>query len=155
MKSTYKTSKTIGLGFLFIGAIGWGLAIYSSPVGFKTDTVVLILAAILIYIFFDLMWGTHVDIQNNVVTRTDNFIMKKRIAISNIDFIRYQPTYGVGKEARSLYLFSRNQESAVFTMTSLWFGEKNLGRFVNELVKINPQISFDSEAQALIEKYQY
>jgi hypothetical protein len=152
MKSKYTTSKNIGLIVFLIGAIGLGIAIFSSPQGFQIDTVVIIITAILAYGFFDLIWGTFVSIENNYVVRTDNFFMKKKIAISEIDTVRYQPTYGVGKEASSLYVFRKNKDSAVFTMTNLWFGEKKLSHFVKELRKLNPSIRFDDEALALMKK---
>jgi|SRR6516225_3051123 hypothetical protein len=152
MKSKYTTSKLIGLVVLLIGAVGWGIATYSSPAGFQMDTVVVILAAILVYGFVDVMWGTYVSIEETYVIRTDNFFMKKRVAIADIDTVRYQPTYGAGKEASSLYVFKKNQESAVFTMTNMWFGEKKLIGFLKELRRINPRIRFDDEAQVLINK---
>jgi hypothetical protein len=153
MKIKYTISKTIGLIILFVGAVGWGIAIYSSPTGFQIDTVVIILTAILVYMFFDIMFGTYVSIEDNEVIRTDNFIMKKKISILDIDTVRYQPTYGVGKEASSLYVFRKNQDTAVFTMTNLWFGEKKLGQFAKNLKKVNPGIKFDNEAEVLIGKY--
>lgn len=150
MKTTYTTSKALGLVVLFIGAIGWGIAVYSSPAGFQIDAVVLTLAAILIYIFLDVMWGTSVSVEDTFVIRTDNFFMKKRLAITDIDQVRYQPTYGVGQEASSLYIFKKGHGGAVFTMTNLWFGEKQLGQFARDLRASNPQIQFDDEARALM-----
>jgi hypothetical protein len=154
MKSTYTTSKTIGFILLLIGAVGLGISLYSSPSCFQIDTVVLIIAAVLSYMFFDVMWGTCVSIEDKFVIRTDNFFMKKRIAISDIDTVRYQPTYGVGKEASSVYIFRKDEDTAVFTMTNLWFGEKKLSQFARELRKMNPSITFDDEAQALVKKYE-
>lgn len=154
MKSTYTTSKTTGLIVLLIGTVGWGIAIYSSSSGFQIDTVVVILAAILIYIFVDLMWGTYMTIEDNIVIRTDNFVLKKKVPISDIDSVKYQPTYGVGKEASSLYIFKANESAATFTMTNLWYGEEKVGHFAKELQKINSAIKFDDETQALIKKCQ-
>jgi hypothetical protein len=154
MKSTYTTSKAIALSIVLIGAVGWTIAIYSSPSGFQIDSTVIILAVILLYMVFDLMWGTYVSINDNIVIRTDNFFMKNKVLIQDIDIVRYQPTYGVGKEASSLYIFKKNQSTAVFTMTNLWFGEKRLSQFAKDLRRTNSGIKFDDETQALMEKYQ-
>lgn len=153
MKKKYTTSKTIGLVVLLIGAVGFEISIFASPQGFQIDKVVIILMAILAYGFFDVLWGTYVSIENDYAVCTDNFLMKKKIAILDIDIIRYQPTYGTGKEASSLYVFKKNNDRAVFTMTNLWFGEKKLSQFAKDLRRVNGVIRFDDEAEVLMKKF--
>src|ERR1700730_868599 len=152
MKSTYTTSKVTGLVVFLIGAAGWAIAVFSSPSGLQIDSVVIILGVALLYIFLELMWGTHVSVDDHFVVRTDNFFIKNKIAISDIDSVRYQASYGVGKEASSLYIFKKNQNSAVFTMTNLWFSETTLALFANHPRKKNPGINFDEEAKNLMQK---
>ena len=96
------------------------------------------------------MGHIYIYLENGIVCRTDNFFIKKRISVADIDIFRYQPTYGIGKEASSLYIFSKGQETATLTMTKIWFGEKKLSQFVKDLKKTNPQIKFDDEALSLI-----
>lgn len=146
----YTTSKIVGIGLLLVGLFSWTVAVFSSPSGFKIDSVVLILVAILAYGFFDLLWGTYVTLDEKVLSRVDNFIFRKNILISNVEAIRYQPTYGVVKEASSLYVFEKGHGTATFTMTSLWFTEKALRDFLQNLKKLNPAVILDDEAQKLM-----
>jgi|SRR3989344_70225 len=148
----YSTSKIVALVLTAVGAFGWGIAIFASPSGFKFDSFTLFLGGLLVLILIDFLYGSYVTIKDGVVTHVESFLFKKTIPIQDIGAVRYQPTYGMGKEVSSLYIFKDSQNSAVFTMTSIWYGEKVLKDFVNDLRHANPRINFDDEAQALIQR---
>ena len=152
MKTKYTTSKTVGLFFLLIGIFGWSIALWNSPSGFQIDSVVLILTAITIFGFFDLLWGISVSLSEEKLSRVDSFVFRKEIPLNDIQIIRYQPTYGIGKEASSLYIFRKEHAVASITMTSVWFTERVLRDFLRDIKKLNPAISLDEEARALMER---
>ena len=152
MKTKYTTSNTVGLFFLLIGTFGWVISVWNSPSGFQIDSVVLILIASTIFIFFDLLWGINVSLSKEKLSRIDSFVFRKEIPLDDIQIIRYQPTYGIGKEASSLYIFRKEHTVASITMTSLWFTERVLRDFLRDIKKLNPAISLDEEARQLMEK---
>lgn len=152
MKTKYTTSKTVGAFFLVVGISGLLIAVWDSPSGFRVDSIVLILIAVAVFIFFDLLWGISVSLSESTLSRVDSFIFRKEIPLNEIEVIRYQPTYGIGKEVSSLYVFRRDQNTAVITMTSVWFTERALRDFLRDIKKLNPAINLDEEAQALMQK---
>jgi hypothetical protein len=152
MKSTYTTSKAVAGFLLLIAVSGWTIALWDSPFGFQINSITLILSAIIIFLFFDLLWGIKVTLDDKVLSRIDNFVFRKNILLNDIEIIRYQPTYGVGKEVSSLYVFRKEQNLAAITMTSIWFTEKVLRDFLLNIKKLNPSISLDEEARELMER---
>ena len=147
----YSTSKIVALALTAVGGFGWSIAIFDSPSGFKFDSFTLFLGGLLVLILVDFLFGSYVVIKNGVVTHIESFLFKKTIPIQEVLAVRYQPTYGIGKEVSSLYVFN-NQNSAAFTMTSIWYGEKVLRDFANDLRQANPRINFDDEAQVLMQR---
>lgn len=152
MKTKYTTSKTVGLFLLLIGVFGLTIAVWDSPSGFQIDSIVLILIAVGIFGFFDLLWGINVSLTEETLSRVDNFVFQKNIPLNDIEIIRYQPTYGVGKEVSSLYIFRKEHKVASITMTSLWFTERVLRDFLRNIKKLNPTITLDEEARELMER---
>src|SRR5262245_30821007 len=142
----YKTSTLPGMLAMSLLALAFGIAIFGSPRGFAVDGVTVLLALILIYGLFDVLFGTYVILDDNGIVRVDNFVMKHGVAVADIDVIRYQPTYLVGKELSSIYIFKRNQDVAALTLTSLWFTESVLREIVERLRRANPEIHLDDEA---------
>src|SRR5262245_6161598 len=106
----YKTSKLPGALVLSLLAIAFGVAIFGNPRGFALNGVTVFLVLILVYGFFDLLFGTYVLLDEKNLVRIDNFLVKKSIPIADIDVIRYQPTYLTGRELSSIYIFRRNQD---------------------------------------------
>jgi hypothetical protein len=148
----YRTSKTVALSVFVIAAFGWAFVLVPDLLALKVDFLDLFLMIVLLYGFFDLTWGTYVTLDSEFVARIDSFFIIRRIPIANIEAVRYQPTYGIGKEASSLYVFIKGKPAAAFTMTNVWFGEKQLSQFANDLKKTKPQTMFDDEATDLMRK---
>lgn len=149
----YSTSKRVAIFYTALAAIGFGIAIFSGQQGFQFDSLFIFAILFLPFMFFNMVYGVYVTLSDNIVVRTDNFLFKTKLPVTDIEMIRYQPTYGVGKEASSLYIFRKNQNTAVLTMTNLWFTEKTLNEVLYDIKKLNPSIIFDSEAEALVKKY--
>ena len=113
----------------------------SNPLGFQVNFITIFLIGIIVYLLFDALYGTYITLANGTLSRTDNFFMKKKILISDIDLVRYQPTYGTGKEISSLYIFLKGADKASITMTSIWFTEPVLQQIVRDLKNENPLYS--------------
>lgn len=150
----YTTYKAPAIVLTLFAAFGWGLQVFSSPSGFKLDSFVIILIGLLIFILLDLLYGSYVFFKDGLVTHVESFLFKKAIPVDEIESIRYQPTYGIAKEVSSLYVFKKGQNTAAFTMTSIWYGEKTLSIFARDLKLANPRIEFDDEAKVLLERNQ-
>lgn len=150
----YTTYKAPAIVLTLFAAFGWGLQVFSGPSGFKLDSFVIILIGLLIFILLDLLYGSYVFFKDGFVTHVESFLFKKVIPVDEIESIRYQPTYGIAKEVSSLYVFKKGQNTAVFTMTSIWYGEKTLSIFARDLKLANPRIEFDDEAKILLERNQ-
>lgn len=152
MKTTYTTSKPVGLSFLLIGIFSLLIAVWDSPSGFQVDAILLTLIAVTVFGFFDLLWGINVSLSEKTVSRVDNFVFRKEVPLDDIEIIRYQPTYGIGKEVSSLYILRKGHDVACITMTSLWFTERLLREFLRDIKKRNPAIVLDEEARELMDR---
>lgn len=149
----YSTSRVTGVFFTILAVLQLSIVIFSRPLVDMNPIIVMASASIL-FVCLSMIFGTYVALGTNALTRVDTFFLKQRLLFGEIDSVRYQPTYGVGKEASSLYIFRKNQDTAVITMTGLWFGEKILSQVVQDLKKANPTIILDQEAQELARKYE-
>lgn len=152
IEKKYTTNKWVAIVVVIVGAFGYGIAIFGNPNGFQINFITIFLIGILMYMLFDSLYGTYVTLSNGTLSRIDNFFMKKRILIRDIHHVRYQPTYGVGKEISSLYVFSKGRETPTITMTSIWFTEAVLKQILHDPKTENPAIRFDEEAQSLLAK---
>jgi hypothetical protein len=151
-KKRYKTNKLISLVFIILTGGTLGMFFLNST-DFKIDLVMVGAFIFITFLFVDLMYGTYLSLENNTFSRTDYFLIKKKLKLNEIEIIRYQPTYGSGREFSSLYIFEKSRSKAAFIMTNIWFKEEILSGLVKDLKQINPNIRLDDETKSLIKKY--
>lgn len=154
MKQIYTFNKIPIFAFTAISIFAFLLVATSQPFEYKPDVIFFFgfFIFLILFGFFDFMYGTYVTLEDNSLSRTDYFFLKKRISLGDVVTIRYQPTYGIGKEASSLYIFRKEHAVASITMTSLWFTERVLRDFLRDIKKQHPAISLDEEARELMER---
>ena len=111
MKKFSTSTWTTCFVFLMM-AIGDAIAIFGNPHGFQLNSITIFLTGITVFGFIDMKFGTFVTLDQEAVTKTQTFFFRRRALIRDIDVIRYQPSYGIGKEVSSLFIFTKRENNA-------------------------------------------
>ena len=103
--------------------------------------------------FFVLMYLSlrfdHCLITDKEFSRTSYLFRKHTIPISEISEITFPPTWIPSLEARTLVVWRKGGDK--ITMTDMGYGRPALANVVKTLLRANPNIMLDDNAQALLQ----
>jgi hypothetical protein len=159
MEITYKPqlawSGTITFCCLFIFVLGLP-SLLSNPMymsGVENITVSISSTLILLFLPLYALFGLYVRVTDDEVCRTDYFVWKKCLRISDIDAILYRPTWGVGQTARRLQIINSKGFYQELQLTNTAFRQSDIAALVSLLRKNNPSIQLDEDAEALVKRH--
>lgn len=109
--------------------------------------------AILTGAFFALyaLWGLHISITDSKISRVDFFFWKDTIEIKNIESIVYHPSFVFGGPNKTVSVLDAHGNK-VF-MESMPFGKEKQRALIASLIRLNPSIRLNEDAEALLKRY--
>ncbi len=94
------------------------------------------------------LFGMYIVFDNSKVCRVDFFFLRDCIAIKDIQNIVYQASFVFGGHNKTVSVFDA-KGNKVF-MESMPFGFKLQKSFIENLIRLNPSIRLNEEAQELL-----
>lgn len=124
---------------------------FGSPKSPSTDSWKWIISLGFLLVAINFKFGIYVYIQEGYIYRVQEFFVRRKLKVQEIQGIFYKPTFIVGKINRSIYIVADpNDSSKIIEMSNTGFDRKTLIRVVTDLKTMNPSIKLDEYTKSLL-----
>ena len=101
----------------------------------------------------DAKYGIYAKFDGTTFCETKHFFYRKCIKTTDIDRIRYQPTWIFGNKMRSIYILDKESGTIKIRMANAAYQRATLAQIVNDLKQANCNMRLDKDTQQLLSEF--